>query len=176
LQTPPVFEGFSYKDYLARQSIHSLLRRPKIQLLQRGRGSRFWAALYGFRHRSSEIINRLLPEPEAALANGILLGIESSIPRRLYDDFNRTGTSHVIVISGFNVTIIAGLLAQTLGRLVGRRRAVYPVVGGIVVYTLLVRRDAGGDHGHPLRHRHPPGTAEHRRRLPFRLRLADDNP
>ncbi|MDH7486643.1 MAG: ComEC/Rec2 family competence protein [Anaerolineae bacterium] len=142
LQTPPVFEDFSYKDYLARQGIHSLLKYPKVELLAQGRGSRFWAALYGFRRRASQVINRLLPEPQAALLNGILLGLETGIPRQLADDFNRTGTSHIIVISGFNVTIIAGLLAQTLGRLVGKRRAVYPVVGGIVLYTLLVGADA----------------------------------
>ena len=142
LQTPPVGGDFSYKDYLARQSIHSLLKYPKIELVGEGKGNRFWATLYGFRDRASEVINRLLPEPQAALANGILLGIESSIPKPLYDDFNRTGTSHIIVISGFNITIVAGLLAQTLGRLVGKRRAVYPVVAGIVIYTLLVGADA----------------------------------
>lgn len=142
LQTPPVYGDFSYKDYLARQGMHSLMKHPQIELLAQGQGSRFWAALYGFRHHASKVINRLLPEPQAALLNGILLGLETGIPRPLYDDFNHTGTSHIIVISGFNVTIIAGLLAQTLGRLVGRRRAVYPVVGGIVLYTLLVGADA----------------------------------
>jgi len=142
LQTPPVGRDFSYKDYLARQGIHSLLKYPKIELVGEGKGNPFWATLYGFRDRSSEVINRLLPEPQAALANGILLGIESGIPKPLYDDFNRTGTSHIIVISGFNITIIAGLLAQTLGRLVGKRWAIYPVVGGIVIYMLLVGADA----------------------------------
>ncbi|MFN2169257.1 MAG: ComEC/Rec2 family competence protein, partial [Anaerolineae bacterium] len=46
------------------------------------------------------------------------------------------------MISGFNITIVAGLLTATLGRLVGKKRAFYPVVAGIVVYTLLVGADA----------------------------------
>jgi competence protein ComEC len=45
----------------------------------------------------------MLPEPYAALLNGMLLGIESGIPDDLYDQFNLTGTSHVIVISGWNL-------------------------------------------------------------------------
>jgi len=49
------------------------------------------------------VINRLLPEPYAALANGMLLGIEAGIPDELYEQFNLTGTSHVIVISGQNL-------------------------------------------------------------------------
>jgi len=102
LQTPPCYEDFCRREVLARQGMHSLLEYPQIEFLAQGQGSRFWAALYGFRRHASEVINRLLPEPQAALANGILLGIERGIPRQLYDDFNCTGTSHIIVISGFN--------------------------------------------------------------------------
>jgi hypothetical protein len=37
LETPPVFEDFSYKDYLARQGVYSILRRPRIELIEAGR-------------------------------------------------------------------------------------------------------------------------------------------
>ncbi|MCB0025361.1 MAG: ComEC/Rec2 family competence protein, partial [Caldilinea sp.] len=43
-------------------------------------------------------------------ANGMILGIEAGIPDDLYDQFNATGTSHVIVISGSNVALIAGVI------------------------------------------------------------------
>jgi competence protein ComEC len=103
LQTPPWLDDFCYREYLARQGIHSLIKYPKsVELLAHGEGSRFWATLNAFRSRASRTINRILPEPQASLLNGILLGIETGIPRDLYDDFNATGTSHIIVISGFN--------------------------------------------------------------------------
>jgi len=138
LQTPPDYADFSYREYLARRGVRSLIDYPgSIELLAQTQGSRFWTALYSLRSRLSGAINRILPEPQASLLNGILLGIESGIPRQLYDDFNATGTSHIIVVSGFNITVVAGLLTHTLGRVAGRRRAIYPVVGGIIVYALL---------------------------------------
>jgi competence protein ComEC len=66
--------------------------------------------LYTIRSRSLTLIERTLPEPHAALAQGILLGVDAGIPVGLYDRFNATGTSHVLVISGGNVAHTAWLL------------------------------------------------------------------
>lgn len=106
-ETPPVFEDFSYKDYLARFGIHSMVRRPHIELVQNRQGNPLWAMLLNFKARASQTVSQILPEPHAALLNGILLGIETGIPRALYQKFNLTGTSHIIVISGSNNPIIA---------------------------------------------------------------------
>ncbi len=100
LVEPPVFDRFDYRAYLARKGIHSLLQRPGIDLLSGEGGSPLMRLVYLLRARGEALLNRLLPEPYAALANGMLLGIESGIPDDLYEQFNRTGTSHVIVISG----------------------------------------------------------------------------
>jgi hypothetical protein len=82
LETPPIYEGFSYRDYLARQGIYSIISRPHIELIEAGQGSPFWAALYAFKTRAQQTIARLLLEPYAALLTGILLGVETGIPRR----------------------------------------------------------------------------------------------
>jgi competence protein ComEC len=142
LETPPVFEGFDYRDYLARQGVYSTIRRPGIELIEAGQGSPFWAALYAFKAQAGETIAQILPEPYAALLTGILLGVEAGIPRELYERFNATGTSHIIVISGFNIAIVAGLLILVGTRLVGKRRAAWIAIGGIALYTLLVGADA----------------------------------
>ena len=105
LQTPQDYANFSHRECLARRGGHSLIDYPgKMELLARDQGNRFRTALYSLRSRLSDAINHTLPEPQASLLNGILLGIESGIPRQLYDDFNATGTSHIIVVSGFNLS------------------------------------------------------------------------
>lgn len=142
LETPPEFEDFSYKDYLARQGIYAMMRRPRIERLGGGHGSPFWASLYALRDRGQLVINRSLPEPFASLLTGILLGVESGIPAELYDKFNATGTSHIIVISGSNITLISGLLIAAGRRLVGIRWAAMLAILGIGLYTLLVGADA----------------------------------
>jgi len=142
LETPPEFEDFSYRDYLARQGIHSLLRRPHITLLARDQGNFFYAKLYAFKGRAQAIIARILPEPQASLLTGILLGVETGIPADLMADFSATGTTHIIAISGFNISIIAGLFSGLSARLLGRRRAMPVAVAGIILYTLLVGASA----------------------------------
>lgn len=142
LETPPEFEDFSYRDYLARQGIHSLLRRPRITLLARDQGSFFYARLYAFKGRAQATIARFLPEPQASLLTGILLGVETGIPADLMADFSATGTAHIIAISGFNISIIAGLFSGLSARLFGRRRAMPLAVAGIILYTIFVGASA----------------------------------
>ncbi|MCP4168875.1 MAG: ComEC family competence protein [Chloroflexi bacterium] len=141
---PPTFSDFDYRRFLARKGIRTLVRRAEITVLAEDQGSPFWARMYRVRARASATIEQLLPQPYAALANGMILGIESGIPRELYDDFNLTGTSHVIVISGSNIAIVSGILLGLFTRLLGRRKriAVILTLGGIILYTLLVGADA----------------------------------
>lgn len=142
-QTPPVFDDFSYKDYLARQGIHSLVRfYGNVRILARDQGNPFFAALYDFRNRAHNTITTIFPEPAASLLAGILLGIESGIPRDVRDAFSATNTAHIIAISGFNISIIAGILLQLARRVVGAKRATFIVIGGLAVYTLLVGASA----------------------------------
>ena len=143
LTEPPIFEGFDYRAYLARKEIHSLMRRAGVEP-QPGmlRGGSLLQFVYGLRDRSERLLNRLLPEPYAALANGMLLGIEAGIPDELYEKFNLTGTSHVIVISGSNVALVTGMLMALGIRLFGKRGALWPTLGGLALYTFLVGGDA----------------------------------
>lgn len=138
LETPPVFEDFSYKDYLARQGVHTMMRRPYIEQIGQGEGSPVLASIYTLKARAKTVIAAIFPEPEASLLTGILLGYERGIPDDVRDAFSRTNTTHIIAISGFNITILAGIFALIFERLLGRRRATPAVIAGIVLYTVLV--------------------------------------
>ncbi len=142
LETPPADGDFSYRDYLARQGIHSLLPQARVVRVGSGEGNPLTAALLAFKRRAQVTIGRVLHEPAAALLTGILLGVESTIPADLQADFSATGTSHIVAISGFNITIISGIFAALARRLVGPRRAVWVAIGGVAVYTVLVGASA----------------------------------
>ena len=141
LETPPTYDDFDYSAYLSVQGIDSLLRRGRIELIAHDQGSPFWAALYGLRSRCSALLNRVLPEPAASLANGMLLGIEGGIPPDVDEAFKATGTTHVIVISGSNIALLTGVLMALLGLLIGKRRAAWPTAIAVVLYVLFVGAD-----------------------------------
>ncbi len=125
LETPPKFDRFDYQGYLARQGIHSVMRYPHFSVQGRGHGNPFLSALYSARERFAQAISRALPEPQAAIASGILLGIRSGIPEEIVQQFRLTGTSHILAVSGHNLTVVAGLIAVLSGRLLGRRHWTY---------------------------------------------------
>jgi len=142
LETPPENEDFSYHDYLAHQGIYSYSPYPTSSLLQQGQGNPIYSALYGFRQHALDVVYSLYPDPEASLSAGILLGVQSGIPQKVQEAFRLTGTSHIIVISGFNITIIAALFTFLFSRLLGRYKGAIAAVIGIIFYTLLVGANA----------------------------------
>lgn len=70
------------------------------------------SALESVKTEFESSLNHSLPEPEASFASGILLGSKQKIPKKLRNDFKITGTSHVLAISGYNITVIAGALGS----------------------------------------------------------------
>jgi len=139
LKTPPAFNDFDWRDYLARKGIHSLMVYPdRTELLASGQGLKPLEWVYGLRSRISQALNNALPEPQGALAQAILLGTRSTIPDDLNQSFFRTGTTHIIAISGLNITIVAGLVLSLGVWLFGRRRPFYFWLAIIAVWGYAV--------------------------------------
>lgn len=138
LETPPVFAEFDYREYLLRQGIVSIIAYPKVNLLARDQGSAFRAHLIEIRHRLISALEEALPEPEASLAAGILLGARSALPEDLLEDMNVTGTSHLVAVSGQNVTLVAAMVMAVLAWLIGRRPAAWLALAAVIGYALLV--------------------------------------
>ncbi len=100
LISPPEFATFSYKDFLARQNIFSMIDRPRISVVAHDQASPILAAIFAFKDRARTVIRQILAEPEASLLNGILLGDDAAVPLSVQNDFRNTGTTHIIAISG----------------------------------------------------------------------------
>lgn len=163
-ETPPDDADFSYRDYLARQNIFTLIRNARLYTISSGKGLRIWTMLYAFKDSAEQAVNRLLPEPSAALLNGILLGDARGIPTELRAAFNNTNTAHIIAISGFNITIVIAVLvfvfrkpanvihARALTMPHGARRRIITfatqhlvtvlILAFLVLYTLMVGASA----------------------------------
>jgi competence protein ComEC len=142
LETPSEAELFSYRAYLARQDILSVMYKTDASLLLEGQGNPLLAGIYALKEKALGIVYRIFPDPEASLLAGILLGEEKGIPAHVQAAFKDTGTSHIIAISGFNMAIVAALFASLFGRLLGSRKGAVAAVLGISVYTILVGANA----------------------------------
>ncbi len=112
---------------------------PQIEVLERGGGSPLLAAVYSLRDNPSRTLAGVLPELQASLAQGIVLGIRGNISSSLRDDFSRIGTAHLLAISGLHLGIVAGILLSLGLWLFGRWHYLYVwlALAAIWVYTLI---------------------------------------
>lgn len=138
LTLPPESETFSFRDTLARQGIFSYMAYPQVQWVGRDAGNPLLAAIDALRWRAHRVVVSLFPPPEAPLLDGILLGLDQSLPPAIEEAFRRTGTSHIIAISGFNMAVLAGLFAGLFGRVFSRWWATLIALTAMALYTLLV--------------------------------------
>ncbi len=142
LKTPPEDEEFSYRDYLARDGIHSYMSSAEITELPEKAGTIVTAQVYKFKSMLLKTTYRLYQDPEASLFAGILFGVDTGLPRKLQDAFKNTGTAHIIAISGFNIAIIAGIFFSIFKYLTNERLGAWIAIIGVFMYAFLVGGDA----------------------------------
>ncbi|HEV7200750.1 MAG TPA: ComEC/Rec2 family competence protein, partial [Candidatus Limnocylindria bacterium] len=106
----------SYRERLRRQGIGAIATGWAAQVVGH-RSSHVADAFAGVRRWLLDGLVRTVPEPEASLGAGILLGVRAGIDPAIRDAFAVAGLSHVVAISGWNVAIVVALIASATRRL-----------------------------------------------------------
>lgn len=111
--------SFAYDRYLQAGGIYAVMPSAHAEVIGTSKSAwlHFLRMLEWLKDRLSEALDRALPEPESALAVGILVGGKQGLGQRLIDDFTASGMLQIIVLSGFNVMIVASTLMAFLKRL-----------------------------------------------------------
>lgn len=96
------------------------------------------AALTATRAWLEHGINQALPPTEAALLTGLLLGGREDLPRNLLQAFRTTGTSHIVAVSGFNVTIVVSAVAAIIRSMpLGRAMQLLVTILAVAAFVIL---------------------------------------
>lgn len=140
LVLPADDEEFSYKAYLAMDGITATMDTYAVRITAQ-KGFDLQRLLWRIRSVSEARIGTVFPEPGASLLAGLLTGSRKGLPQTISDDFRTTGISHIIAISGSNITIILSVMGGLLFFLPLRWRFI-PCVTGITLFTLLVGAEA----------------------------------
>lgn len=100
-------EVFDYQNYLRARGINQVVYRPQLKLISHNNGWRLKGLLFNLRNNFLAKLRESLSEPNAPLAGGLVLGDKSGLGREVEDNFRLAGVSHIVVLSGYNITIIA---------------------------------------------------------------------
>lgn len=139
LEIPQNADGkFDYRMYLAKENVFYISKKPAIQKTGKNNGSKIFFWILEFKKVIQRKIASSLPVPESGLLEGIIIGGSASLPKGVQEAFSRTGTTHIVAVSGYNVTIIAEYLMM-LGIAIGlwRRQSFWFATFGIAAFVFM---------------------------------------
>jgi len=142
LEKPEPFDSFAYDKYLASKKIKALCHNPEVSFIQKGQGNPFFHYIFQGKDIIAERIAELWHEPYASFMAGLLYGYRGGLGS-LNEDFNRSGVTHIVAISGYNITIVVSLFLIILINLgISRQRGFYIILFGIFVFVIFAGASA----------------------------------
>jgi len=146
LQKPEGFETdtgkyFDYAAFLSKDSIFYQMIFPEIKFISSGHGQFVKQYLFGFKNAFLFQVQRLIPDPQVSLLGGLVVGAKQSLGKELQEDFRATGIIHIVVLSGYNITIVADAIMRSfsfLPRLIGMSFG----GGAIILFALMTGASA----------------------------------
>lgn len=137
MRPEPTKDGFRYDKYLANQGIFATCNQQKIERISVGNGSWMYNQILRFKYFIANRIDQLWSEPESSFMAGILYGSRAGLPPDITDAFNKTGVTHIIAVSGSNISIIA-VSVMTLCLTFGlHRRYAWWLVSGLIIMFVI---------------------------------------
>lgn len=128
--------------YLLKDGILGIESYPKINLVESGHGNFIKARLLNFRNRIIGIFKATLPTEKAALLSGITLGSRESFSRDLANKMSLTGTTHLVALSGYNISVIALAVGAIFSLYLSRSISFYLTVLAVVLFVLMTGAEA----------------------------------
>ena len=114
---------------------------PKIEVLEKGSGG-VSAKLFYFKSRTIAFFYETIPQKEAALLSGLVFGDKEGFTSEFKDNLAKSGTTHIVALSGFNITILVSAIALIFGYFFSRRLTFFLTVFAIVLFTIMVGAEA----------------------------------
>jgi len=130
---------FNYQKYLERYDIYAVCWRASFKKLDSNKGNFFKANLLLIKNKALGLIEKFIGEPESSLVGPVLFGGGDEVGDELVESFRRTGLTHIMAVSGFNVGILAAAISYFLFIFGLKRKTVFIVASlATTAYVVLV--------------------------------------
>lgn len=128
LKVPEKIDGedgrtFNYPEYLAKDDVYYTVSFAKVEIASSGHGNWFKRGLLSLKHSLLDNMRRVLPEPESNLLAGLVISGKDALPESILEEFRRAGIVHIVVLSGYNITIIADFLRKFFSKIFMKLRS-----------------------------------------------------
>lgn len=126
---------FDYVNYLSKDGVLFIMKNPNIEIIGSENSATY--LLFKIKNKFLNNIKRVLGEPHSALAGGLIVGEKGALDKELINNFRKSGLIHIVVLSGYNITIVAESIRRLLAFL---PRNIGIILGGlgIIAFGILV--------------------------------------
>jgi competence protein ComEC len=129
-------KNFDYVSYLKTKSVSHVVAFPKVLEQKQNDDVTLRSILYNIKKWFEANIQSVVPEPESSLATGVTIAGKGALPKDVQDDFVKAGIIHVVVLSGYNISIIIKAMMGMFG-FVGRRSRILIAGFGILLFVIM---------------------------------------
>jgi competence protein ComEC len=126
---------FDYVSYLAKDRILYVVNYPKTTFISSGQGNKLESGILFLKNKFLDGLDAVVPKPESDLGAGLVIAGKRALPTNIQNEFQKSGTIQVIVLSGYNVTVVAETLASLFSFLPNLAGAALGTLG-ILVFTI----------------------------------------
>ncbi len=141
IEAPGEFLDFDYGAYLSVRDIYGIVSFPKSVRFVGVQKNWFFEIVYVVRKEVLDRLNRIFPEPASSFMAGLIVGSRKGISANLMQNFNAAGLTHIMAISGNNITLIILIVGKMLGFLARGKRIFWSIVF-IILFVILVGASA----------------------------------
>ena len=110
---PPI----SYKKLFLKNGIAGESKFPESELIKSGEGNFIKEKLFKFKEKVKYVFKKVLPLDKAAFISGLIMGDREDFSKELKDQMVLSGTTHLVALSGYNISVIALSLAPIFNAL-----------------------------------------------------------
>ena len=143
MSLPDTYDNFDYHKYLVMSGIDYICSDFTYEIIDHK--STILSNLAQFRSHMESVIDNIIPAPEAGLANGLLFGGSNKLSKKLQNQFAKTGMTHIVAVSGYNVSIIV-MVAMGFAIFIGmhRKYAIWFAIMGVIFFVALIGFPSSG--------------------------------
>ena len=127
---------FDYQKYLSKDGVFFIINRPTVALSMPA-GSSLRGGLFKIKNIFSRRLGQMINEPAVSLLDGLILGEKQGLGTEWNERFRVVGLSHIVVLSGYNLSVVAENLLRLAGWLLPRAGALGAGATGVILFTLL---------------------------------------
>lgn len=143
---PPAGEAssgreFDYGAYLSKDDIYYTMNFVQVNIISRDNGNKIKSGLLKIKESFVNKMKSVLVEPESSLLAGLLVSGKQALPTSVIDEFKRAGVVHIVVLSGYNIMIVAEFFKDILSFL-SLRIASSVSIFGIILFVLMTGASA----------------------------------